>query len=523
VSVRSVRPWACLGLVSAAAVLAYAPSFVVPFQFDDYARIIDNAPLQEGQWSAALFWLGTSRVLPSLTIIANYVAGGDHVFGYHLVNFVLHLIATGGVFVLAQLLCRAPRVRDSRIASRPLVVATVAALVMACHPLQTQAVTYIIQRAAVMSALFYVWAVVCYLRARLAQTGPARQRATGWMIGAGVLGAAALLSKENAVSLPLALLLTELVVVGRRPSRRALAVGAVICGALLLLPLAWKVATWPRPPGAQTSWLTAAWTAILAQGTDPSDTTPYRYLLTQFMVLPAYLRMSLLPWGLNVDHDMPVATGFTPPVVAGLLFLLILVGLGVVAARRAPLVGYGLLWIFVALSVESSVLPISDVMMEHRVYLAMPGIGLLVGAAMAELSVRLPRVARVAVLGIAAALIALTFARNLVWQSPVSLWLDAAEKSPRKARVLVNYGVALHGAGQLEAAARQYCRAIALDPSLSLAEENLELALEQQGKLDDITAKLAARSAGKNAPAGSVVLEIDIPGDYCPELERAGS
>ena len=187
------------------------------------------------------------------------------------------------------------------------------------------------------------------------------------------------------------------------------------------------------------------------------------------------------------------------------------------------MVGYGLLWIFVALSVESSVLPISDVMMEHRMYLAMPGIGAPRGR---RLRRSCPRGCRgshgSAAVGLAAALIALTFARNLVWQSPVTLWLDAAEKSPRKARVQVNYGVALHGAGRLDAAARQYCRAIALDPSLSLAEENLELALDQQGKLEDLTARLAGPRIGKGAAPGSVVLEIDIPGAYCAEIGRDG-
>ena len=524
-SARSVRPWACFGLVCAAAGLAYAPSFIVPFQFDDYARIIDNVPLQEGKWRAALYWLGNSRVLPSLTIIANHVAGGDHVLGYHIVNFALHLITALGVFVLARLLCRGPRLRDSVAARQPLVVAGVAALVMACHPLQTQAVTYIIQRAAVMSALFYVWAVACYARGRLAQVGAADGGASGWFVATTVLGACALLSKENAVSLPLALLLTELVVIGGRPRARVLAVGAAICGALLLIPLTWKVATWRplTPDTAPSSWLSYVWTAVLAQGTEPSDVTPYTYLLTQLTVVPAYLRLAVLPLGLSVDHDVPLATGLTPPVLTGLALLVAIFAVGLVAARRAPLVGFGTLWIFVALSVESSVLPISDVMMEHRVYLAMPGVGIVAGVALAWLSARQRRAARVAVGLLGVLLVALTFARNLVWQSPVSLWLDAAEKSPAKARVLVNYGVALHGAGRLDAAARQYCRAIALDPSLTLAEENLELALDQQGKLAELTARLAGLRIGKGVAPGSVFLEIDIPGAYCAEVVRGGS
>ncbi|MBX3028375.1 hypothetical protein KF840_26075 [bacterium] len=520
-SARSVRPWACLGLIAAAAALAYAPSFSVPFQFDDYARIIDNEPLRSGQWRAALDWLGAARVLPSLTIVANYVGGGERVLGYHLVNFALHLLATLGVFVLARQLCRGPRLRDSAAARRPLVVAGVAALIMACHPLQTQAVTYIIQRAAVMSALFYVWAVACYVRGRLVQIGATGGRSLPWFIATAVLWGCALLSKENAASLPLALLLAELVVIGGRPSLRSLALGGAVAVLLLLIPLAWKIATWQPLAGqpVPATWLGEALAAILDQGSDTGTAPPSAYLLTQLTVIPGYLRLVVLPWGLNLDHDVPLATGWTSSAMAGLALLAALFAIGLLAARRAPLIGFGILWIFIALSVESSVLPIIDVMMEHRMYLAMPGVGLIAGAAFAGWSVRWPRVTRAAVGGIAIALVSLTFARNLVWQSPLSLWLDAAEKSPRKGRVLVNYGVSLHGAGQLMAAARQYCRAMALDPGLTLAGENLELALAQQGKLDNVAAGYQGLSLNPDSPG--VFVEVDIPGRFCPELLAA--
>ena len=210
--------------------------------------------------------------------------------------------------------------------------------------------------------------------------------------------------------------------------------------------------------------------------------------------------------------------------LAGLGVLAALFVAGLSTARRAPAIGFGILWIFVALSVESSVLPISDVIMEHRMYLAMPGVGIAAGAAFAWLAERSPALAGASVGLLAVALVGLTFARNLVWQSPVSLWLDAAEKSPGKGRVLVNYGVALHGAGQLDAAARQYCRAIALDPELTLAHDNLELALDQMGKLEQLTAKAVPVPAppGNGLPPGAVILELDIPGTYCPEV-GAGS
>lgn len=511
------RTAAVLLLIAAATALAYAPSFSVPFQFDDYARIIDNVPLQEGRYRVALAWLGSSRLLPSLTLIANYLAGGDQVGGYHAVNFALHLLASLAVFALVRLACRAPRLQGSAAARHPLAAAGLAALIMACHPLQTQAVTYIIQRAAVMAALAYVAAVACYLRARLAQGGALPGRPPLWFGLALALGAAALLSKENAASLPFAVLLTELVVVGGRPSRRALAVGAAACAALILLALAWKVATWqPLLPGAADSgWFAYVAGAVLAQGAGAATPTPLAYLLTQWTVIPRYFALLILPWGQSVDHDVAIAAGATPAALLGLTLLLALLAAGVGLARRAPLAGYGLLWIFVALSVESSVLPIADAMMEHRLYLAMPGFGMLVAAPFAALAERAPRAAVVAALLFGGALVGLTFARNLVWQSPIGLWLDAAEKAPGKGRVLVNYGVALHGAGRLEEAAEQYCRALRLDPELTLASENLELALDQLGLLEEIPARAVHRPVGDDVAPGTVIVEADLIGGYC--------
>jgi hypothetical protein len=513
VTAGPVRTAAALALVGVAAAFAYAPSFAVPFQFDDYARIIDNAPLQEGRYQAALGWLGTSRVLPSLTIVANYLAGGDQVAGYHAVNFALHLLAGLAVFVLVGLVCDAPRLRGTAAARHRLAAATVAALLMACHPLQTQAVTYIIQRAAVMAALCYVAAVACYLRARLAQLGARPGRPAIWFAATLALGAAALLSKENAASLPLAILLSELVVIGGRPTRRALAIGAAAFAALVMLPLIGKVATWrpAMPDGPPLGWVEYVTSAILAQGAGPATATPFTYFLTQATVVPRYLALILMPWGQSVDHDVAIASGLSFPVVAGLTLLAALVVAGVALARRAPLAGYGLLWIFVALSVESSVLPISDAMMEHRVYLAMPGVGMLAASAFTGTYARRPRAAVAAALLVGSLLVGLTFARNLVWQSPVALWLDAAEKAPRKARVLVNYGVALHGAGHLEAASRQYCQALRLDPNLDLAGENLELALDRMGLLDDLVGRAVARKGE------TVVVEVDLIGGYCDE------
>lgn len=491
--------------VGAATLLAYAPALSAPFQFDDYARLFDNPALPAGDWWTAVLWLGGARLLPSLTLVANYAIGGESPIGYHAVNVAAHLLATAGVFTLVTLLARAPRLADSALAAHPRAAATAAALCFGCHPLQTQAVTYVVQRSAVFAGLFSIWAVVCYLRARLASPSRDRGRlarraardavptgrphaATRWYLASLLLAVCAVLSKENAACLPLLVLLVEWIAVGGRPSRRRLMRGALIVALLLLVPLGWKLATWrPLLAGPQPPSLDERLRGVfLAAGDGQPALTPLTYARTQGVVVPRYLALVALPWGLNVDHDVPIAAALTPAVAAGALLLAALLAAALAAARRAPLLGLGMLWVFAALALESSLLPIPDVMMEHRMYLAMPGVALIAAQAAAWGRGRAPRATTAATAGLAAALVSLTFARNLVWQSPLTLWLDAAGKSPDKARVQLNLGVALHGSGQIADAAQHYCRALTLDPGMAVAAENLAIARDQLGRAPDL-------------------------------------
>ena len=307
-----------LALVSAAAALAYAPSFSVPFQFDDYARLGQNWALQHGHWVDALLWLGFPRVVPALTLVLNYQLGAFDPLGYHLLNFAVHLLASAGVFELALILCHAPRLRE-RCSDRALTVATAAAVVFACHPLQTQAVTYIIQRYASIAALFYVWAVVCYLRARGRQLDVSTGSATRYWVATVAFAVCALLSKENAASLPAAFLLAEWTAFRLPRHWRTIAVGA---GALLaaLLVLLWL--TGGEAGGGLVARIWRSGTANSTRQTQFSggQTPPITYLRTQALVLPRYLRLVALPWGQNVDHDVPLAESLTAPVLAGVHF-----------------------------------------------------------------------------------------------------------------------------------------------------------------------------------------------------------
>ena len=379
------------GLVCATALLAYARSFGTPFQFDDYNVVVGNAALRLSSRHAFLAF-GRTRLVPFATLALNYAVGGENPFGYHVVNFAVHLAATFAVFRLALALCRTPRLRGTRLAAEPLPFAVAAAFLFAVHPIQIQAVTYVVQRMTAMAALFYVGSVLLYVRARNAQLGLDTGRPGLAYAGAAGFALAAFFSKENTASLPLAILLTEWVFYpGTRPARAALRLLPFVA-LVLVIPVTWKLfGTRPGPapdPTRPLSRQAADLVSLLFFRASPrGQVTPVEYLLTQCLVIPRYLRMVVLPWGFNIDHDVAAVTGIGGAVLAGAAFLIGLLAFGLYAVRRWPVVGFGVLWVFVALSVESSLLPIRDPMVEHRMYLPMAGVALAGGYVFAVASV----------------------------------------------------------------------------------------------------------------------------------------
>ena len=231
------------------------------------------------------------------------------------------------------------------------------------------------------------------------------------------------------------------------------------------------------------------------------------YLLTQFTVVARYLGLVVFPAGQTLDHDLPVRSTLADPAVLGAAGAARRAGrsraaaaLGCVAAANAKpldpavrLAALGIGWFFLALSVESSFIPIVDVMFEHRVYLPMAGLSMTMATLLALACRRLaPRRAVAATVGVAAAVAvllgAVTWTRNALWTSPEAIWRDAVLKSPAKARPRHNLGVILLKAGRLAEALPWLQQAVALDPRWSLAHESLGVALSQAGRVGEAQA-----------------------------------
>jgi tetratricopeptide (TPR) repeat protein len=484
---------------------AYANALAGPMVFDDLSEVRDNPFVPDLSAMATGFHATRPRFVAYLSFALNHWLFGPGAVGYHAVNVAIHLATALLVYALVRITFRTPRLRGSALAPHADVVAGVAAVLFVAHPIQTQAVTYIVQRVTSLAAMFYVGAVVLYARSRLY---PAERwgRRAAWYASSLVAALLATRTKEIAFTLPAAIALYELCFLEPDRGRRWLglipfaAVAAFIPLEMLLQP--------GRPPG-----LGALATASRVQ----TQMGRLEYLLTQGPVIVAYLFLILLPIGQSLDHDFPLHGSLDLEVASAGLVLASLLALAVFLLRRTSsrtgrpldsanrLVAFGILWWFLALSVESSFIPIVDVMNEHRVYLPSVGAFAAIAVGIWFLARRLAGTTRAAPvaamvgLGLGLVLAGATLARNRVWSSDVALWADATRKAPDKARPVLNLGTALIEAGRAPDAIAPLRRAVALDSTSGFAHAQLGAALLTVGRPSEGETEL--REALRFAPA----------------------
>jgi len=447
-------------LISLVGSLAYSNSFGVPFLYDDITSIVGNRAIHD--LSAFLHGEGVRynprRFITYLSLAINYRLGGLDVTGYHVFNLAVHLATAVTVYLFALVTLRTPRLVSSRLARNVGWVALLSSLLFVAHPFQTEAVTYVVQRTTSLAAFFYL---LCLLLYAVARSKESRLPAVLLFAGSLVSALLAMLCKEIAATLPLAVLLYEVsfFTSSWRSRLRLLLPLSVL---LSVVPLA--LLSSGRPAGELLSVADRMTreTALISRT---------QYLLTQFKVIAAYLRQLFVPYGQNIDHDIPLATGFlTADVFPSFLLLVALLAFAVWLYRGSKengtrdaawrLVGFGIFWFFLTLLVESSLIPIRDVMNEHRLYLPSVGIALAVSAGLVLALGSRPRVLFAVGSLMVVALGFATWQRNVLWQSELTLWADAVRKSPNKARPLHNYAKTLSEAGEHGKAILHYQMAI---------------------------------------------------------------
>ena len=457
--------------------IVYAPSFSGTWIYDDESNILnnDNIHLDQINFTSLkkTFFLkaqdpvGAERVkrpLAYLSFALNWYAGKDHIFGYHVVNFIIHLTATAFLYLFIRDSLRLPRF-DNRSRSLAHPVAFLSAMIWAVHPIQVTAVTYIVQRMASMAGMFTIVSLYAYLRARTAPTLVGRIAC----VSACALSAlCAFATKENSAMLPVSLFFYEILVIrgvdriGLKDLLRfggAALVMVILVGAIYIHPTS------------------------LSDGYANRPYTSMERVLTQSRVVLGYLKPLFYPLlsELTLVHDVEVSTSLWSPwttlpsmILVPAIFLISLFR----PSRRQPFAAFAIVFFFVNHAIEGSFIGL-ELIYEHRNYL--PSMMLFFIPSMLFIKsldyFYYHRKLQMAMV-IGGAVVLATFGHSTYaysdhFRNGLIFWRTNAVKSPRLSVVQNNYGVELLKHGFNDAAFRTLTHAIELDRYFNLSQKGV--------------------------------------------------
>lgn len=449
-------------LILAAGLAAYAPSFSGQFLLDDIYTIAQNPNLRH-LWPFHPAWFihplefFTYRPVIRFSLALNYAWGGTDVWGYHAFNLSVHLLAAGILFGLLRRTFGTEKLRSryGRAADR---LAFAIALLWAVHPLNTQAVTYVNQRAESLMGLFYLTTLYGWVRS--VQGGRA---GWGWTsIAACALGMA---TKPAMVTAPLAVLLYDRTFLAgsfRETWRQRRRFYVPLAGSWLVLVLLF----WVEPP-------------IRTGGFHFPNFTFWQNLATQCGVLIHYLRLSFWTPPPVLDYAWPPAKTILDIPPAGWLIPLGLAG-SLWALQRQPPLGFLGIWFFLAQAPPTLVVMPLETAAEHRMYL--PLISVIAAAVLAANRLLTRRWSALLLLAVFLPLATQTFLRNRMYQDPVRMWRETTLRRPQNPIAHFNLGVVLLRAKRFPEAAAAFRRATELMPVFPDAYWNWGFALEKQGE-----------------------------------------
>lgn len=444
----------------------YSNTLVSSFHFDDDVYITNVPAIRHLTDFPAIAKYYNTRFVVGLTFALNYCWGGFREMGYHLVNLGIHLINALLVYAVVLRLIAAPFFQQQPVA-RPQKFAFFSALIFLVHPLQTEAVTYICQRATIVGALFYLTSIYFYLRARVTK----RLVYFIFSLAATFLGT---LTKENVFILPLVILFVE--VFFFQPDNEKLRIKV-----LRLLPYFLMVTVLPF-----LLWLGAQHAAVGFREQMGSYFS-FRRLWIIVNILPTVARLLFFPVHQNLDYDF-FDQGFGLMRAGVSLFLVVVVAVSAVRAYPSKrIISFCAVWFFITPIIEFSTVNFvsRDILFEHWLYLPMFGFSVFV-AWIFCVWLQDRRWSEPLLVVIIIALGLTTYARNRIWQTPVSLWHDVIEKSPRKPRGYDNLAAAYLAQKNYGKAEEYIWKVFSLGPSAAnwKTHNNLGLVYLETGRYE---------------------------------------
>lgn len=443
--------------------LAYGRCLNYPFVYDDMPGIQGDSTVNHAETIRQAFraLFEPSRPLTRLSYALTHALFGFSRTAFHTTNILIHIINTLLVFGIAVLIAK-----RWLPAADPAWFGFAAATIHAVHPLYTEAVTYVSGRSSSLCALFYfacLFFVLCGLNSRRSI-----QRGC-WFFAAGVSGLLAFAAKEEAITLPI-IVAVLLILAGYRE----------VAIPLMALPAAAVAVRWRDFAALYNSSAENRTLASVGLGTHVNAAT---YAWSEIKAAVFYYQAHfVMPLTQSVDPDFrPVQSLLDPAflIAAGVLALLVFTAFRF--RSKDPVLAFSIAALLVSPLLAYALIPLPDIVAEHRVYISGLGFDLLV----AWLLVRAERFAWACIVVLAVALTAVTVARNSVWKSEIALWQQASQNAPDKLRPHLNLGATLQGDGRLDRAILEYKRALAIQPDLPLVYSNLATMYLEESQIDE--------------------------------------
>ncbi|MCK5840257.1 MAG: hypothetical protein KAG99_10435, partial [Bacteroidales bacterium] len=319
--------WLVLLLLSGIGFLIYSNTLHSSFHFDDASSIIYQSQIRDlGNYSNFSFWLNVNnRPLSMLTLALNYHFSEYQVESYHVINILIHVLNAFLVYLITSLLIKNVLFIRKKLNENLALIPLFAALIFLVHPIQTQSVTYIVQRMTALSALFYLLSLFLYLKGRFLYVERKGIMPYLFYLAACIAGVLAVLSKQHAITFPIAFLLVELYFVrthDHKPFRKYLLTASGILFVITLLYL------------------------VLGQLPDETDAISRAdYFLTQSRVLIKYVQLLFVPVNQNLDYDFLISSSIWDiKVLFSILGIFVLFFIAFYSFSRSKLISFGVIW-----------------------------------------------------------------------------------------------------------------------------------------------------------------------------------
>jgi tetratricopeptide (TPR) repeat protein len=471
--------------------LGYGHTIHYSFHFDDLKSFVETPGnhIKELTWSNISPIFHANRPVANLTFALNFYLDRLETRGYHIFNILIHIGSTLVIYFLFLKTLSLPGMSKGNllgIGSQEAwfvhreKIALIGALLWGVHPVQTQAVTYVVQRMASLAALFYLASLLFYVYGRLASG----RKAWVWFCLSALSALLSFGTKENSLTLPAIIFLYDLFFISRFKfhfsRRQIIAFTGILAGGMIG---SWYVIYTYIGSNSFTGML------LTNYGTEEMDSL--LRVMSEWRVVVFYITLLLLPLPsrMNLDPDFPLSKGLFDPITTffSLLLILFLLGFAIFRARKYPLISFSILWFFINLLMESTFIKL-DLVFEHRLYLPSVMLFLLVPISGYLLAYRF-RIQKEEVVFAVAAILAgsllfMTHERNKVWSTSVTLWSDVASKSPKKSRVQNNLGKAYLEEERWSQARDKFAEAVQLDAKNQEALNNLGNSYQREARYD---------------------------------------